>query len=171
MVLDIASEIKRLVEVYNLRSKAFYCYQCGTCSGSCPVFSANPEYNPRRMIESLINGTWETYLNSDIVWLCTTCHMCLERCPQKVEVSEILAEVRNIIARRGLVPDIIVEKLERLEKTGASTPYSKLVEKRRKMYKLPPLPELDPGAIKEIFDMFAVDYIIKNKKTRGEENE
>ncbi len=34
-----------------------YCYQCGTCSGGCPVAKeTNGKYNPRRIIEKSLLG-------------------------------------------------------------------------------------------------------------------
>jgi len=162
----LAEDIKRLVEIYDLEKKAAFCYQCGTCSGSCPVFMVQPEYNPRKMIESLANGTWQSFINSEVAWMCSMCHLCLERCPQRIEVSEILAEVRNILARRGIMPDIIAEKLERVLKTGISAPYSALIDKRRARYGLPSAPKFDAEAAKVIFDIFALNHVLTAKRSR-----
>ncbi len=163
---ELEEDIQRLVEIYELERKAAFCYQCGTCSGSCPVFMAEPEYNPRKMIMSLASGTWQSFINSEVAWLCAMCHTCLERCPQRIEVSEILTEVRNILARRGILPDIIAEKLRRVMERGMSAPYSKLIDKRRARYGLPPAPVFDAEAAKLVFDIFAVNHVLAAKKAR-----
>ena len=109
-----------------------YCYQCGTCSGICPAFRINVSFNPRRIIENILLGFKEKLLNDPNIWLCTTCHSCLEVCPQGVLVSEILYELRHKAVENGFLPKNLRDEGERFATTGLNIPNSAAIERRRK---------------------------------------
>jgi heterodisulfide reductase subunit D len=77
------------------------CYQCGTCSGSCPTASAM-EYNPRRILHMLRLGQGERVLNSRSIWLCTSCYSCTTRCPREIKITDALIGLRRLAVDRGL---------------------------------------------------------------------
>lgn len=37
-------------------TKAYYCVECGKCSGYCPVARVNPDFLPRVIVEKSISG-------------------------------------------------------------------------------------------------------------------
>ena len=77
-----------------------YCYKCGTCTGICPSFRfINPNYNPRVILEKISLGLQDLLVKERELWLCMSCHECLEHCPQKVAVSEIFLRLRNYLAQ------------------------------------------------------------------------
>ena len=81
-----------------------YCYQCGTCSSSCPVaLITEGEYNPRKIIEQSLLGFKDLLLKDQKpnVWLCCTCHMCVEECPQNIFLTEIFEKIKNKIIFLG----------------------------------------------------------------------
>ena len=39
------------------------------------------------------------------LWLCCTCNVCEDRCPQKIPITDLLVALRNSAARRGNIPD------------------------------------------------------------------
>lgn len=123
--MTAAEKLRALAEDENYRKKLALCYQCGMCTGGCPVAHVKPEYNPRRMLESIILGQYDEVLSSDLVWLCTSCHSCLERCPQRIELSELLVHLKNLAAESGNVPKLLLERAKRIAETGQSTPVSK----------------------------------------------
>ncbi|MGD8624966.1 MAG: (Fe-S)-binding protein [Anaerolineae bacterium] len=77
------------------------CYQCGTCSGSCPTALAM-EYNPRRILHMLRLGLGERVLQSQAIWLCTACYSCTARCPREIRISEAMLGLRRLAVDRGL---------------------------------------------------------------------
>src|SRR4030042_5524731 len=84
-----------------------YCYQCSTCSSSCPIaLATNGRYNPRKIIELGILGLYEKLVKEEnsVVWLCSTCQNCIELCPQKVELTEIFTIIKNKCFEDGKVP-------------------------------------------------------------------
>lgn len=77
------------------------CYQCGTCSGSCPTAPAM-EYNPRRILHMLRLGLGERVLKSRAIWLCTACYSCTARCPREIKISDAMLSLRRLTVERGL---------------------------------------------------------------------
>ncbi len=77
------------------------CYQCGTCSGSCPTASAM-DYNPRRILHMLRLGLGERVLRSQAIWLCTSCYSCTARCPREIRISDTMLNLRRLAVDRDL---------------------------------------------------------------------
>ena len=77
------------------------CYQCGTCSGSCPTAPAM-DYNPRRILHMLRLGLGERVLNNPSIWLCTSCYSCTTRCPREIKISDAMLGLRSLVVERGL---------------------------------------------------------------------
>ena len=94
------------------------CFACGTCSSGCPVHKHNPEFDPRKIIRMVLMDMKEELLSSGIIWLCSTCYTCRERCPQEVGCAEIITELRNIAAEEGKVPEGYKMQMEALREFG-----------------------------------------------------
>lgn len=91
---EIAEELKKLgADVYK-------CYQCGTCTGDCPVAQVNPTFNPRKIMLLASFGV-DSILESNIAWLCSTCYKCTSLCPRDVKPSEVLGALRNLSIARN----------------------------------------------------------------------
>lgn len=101
--LRTGSEVDLLKAVTGLRGgeRVIACYQCGTCSGSCPTAAAM-DYNPRRLFHMLRLGLGERVLRSRSIWLCTSCYSCTARCPREIEISDTILGLRRLVVDRGL---------------------------------------------------------------------
>ena len=77
------------------------CYQCGTCSGSCPTAGAM-DYNPRAMLHMMRLGLGERVLASRAIWLCTSCYSCTARCPREIKISDAILSLRGLAVNRSL---------------------------------------------------------------------
>ena len=77
------------------------CYQCATCTGSCPWGYVDP-LNMRQLIHLAQLGL-EGYESEDL-WKCTTCSMCKVRCPRGVGIVDLVRTVRMMIGETGLIP-------------------------------------------------------------------
>jgi heterodisulfide reductase subunit D len=97
------SEEDLLSAVTGLRGgeRVLACYQCATCSGSCPTARAM-DYNPRRMLHMLRLGLGERVLNSRAIWLCTSCYSCTARCPREIKITDTIIGLRRLAVERGL---------------------------------------------------------------------
>jgi len=77
------------------------CLSCGTCSSACQVFSVNPAYNPRMLIQQAVLGLRNTVLDSDMIWLCARCQSCIEKCPKGIRPGDIITAIRHIALKEG----------------------------------------------------------------------
>ncbi len=77
------------------------CFQCGVCTGSCPVRLIESKYNPRKIIRMTTLGMKDRVLSSDFIWLCSTCYLCTDRCPQGVKITEVMNVLKNIAVKEG----------------------------------------------------------------------
>jgi heterodisulfide reductase subunit C len=128
-----------------LRSKGaeslMRCYQCGTCTGDCPVARRVPEFRPRNIARLAMYGQKDRLLESDLVWLCAGCYTCYERCPQQVHVSEIVSALRGIAFREGKIHPTIRSLIRTLPKFGYVAEIGEFENEMRGEDGLPPAPE------------------------------
>jgi heterodisulfide reductase subunit C len=84
--------------------RVLQCYQCGTCSGSCPVL-AEMDYGPRRIMHMISMGQEEEVLSSPDIWYCVSCYSCANRCPRDIEVTDVMATLRSTAVKKGYTKD------------------------------------------------------------------
>jgi Fe-S oxidoreductase len=77
------------------------CYQCGTCSGTCP-WNLVREFRVRDIIVRAQLGL-SGYEDEDL-WLCATCNACVDRCPRGVEIVDVIRSIRSILKETGTIP-------------------------------------------------------------------
>ncbi|MBN2358756.1 MAG: (Fe-S)-binding protein [Deltaproteobacteria bacterium] len=80
------------------------CYQCATCTGSCPWGYVEP-LNMRRLIHLAQLGL-EGYEGEDL-WRCTTCGTCTDRCPRGVAIIDLVRAIRGMMGETGLIPQTL----------------------------------------------------------------
>lgn len=80
------------------------CFQCATCTGSCPWGWVNP-LNMRHLIRLAQLGL-EGYEGEEL-WRCTTCGTCQERCPRGVDILGLVQTIRGMIVEAGVGPRTI----------------------------------------------------------------
>ncbi|MGB9853400.1 MAG: 4Fe-4S dicluster domain-containing protein [Candidatus Bathyarchaeales archaeon] len=140
-----------------------FCYQCGTCASSCPVTKITDRFNPRQVIRLALLGQREEVLTNGAIWLCASCYNCQERCPQKVEIADVIYALRNIAISEGNIPNIYAEFANALISEGRIVPMSKFLEKKRADYGLPPLKPAGTEALKKILSATRFDKIMTKK--------
>lgn len=111
--------VQRLKEMFLLGSEPFEvgeevavtdqrfwpCFACQTCTNVCPVVSQyeRPEEAlgllPHQLMRACALGLKELALSADMLWRCLTCYQCQELCPQGVEVTEIIMELKAMALR------------------------------------------------------------------------
>jgi Fe-S oxidoreductase len=80
------------------------CFQCATCTGSCPWGWVKP-LNMRLLIRLAQFGL-EGYEGEDL-WRCTTCNSCQLRCPRGVGIVELVESIRAMMNETGTIPKSI----------------------------------------------------------------
>jgi len=139
------------------------CYQCGTCASSCPVAKITERFNPREVIKLSLLGEKEEILSGDAVWLCASCYNCQERCPQKVEIADIIYALRNMAFRAQYAPDIYSEFASAFRNDGRIVSVSKFAEKKRLDYGLPPL---QPVGVEALSKILSATRFSKSQETK-----
>ncbi len=143
-----------------------FCYQCGTCASSCPVAKLTPRFNPRELIKLSLLGLEEEVLSSDSLWLCCSCYNCQERCPQKVEIADVIYALRNIAIKKGYIPNIYSEFLSAISNEGRIVKVSKFVENKRPTLGLPPLQPTGVEALRKILSATGFDKLKKKEESQ-----
>ncbi|MBD3186067.1 hypothetical protein GF325_04485 [Candidatus Bathyarchaeota archaeon] len=123
-----------------------YCYQCATCTGSCPVSKeTGGRYNPRRIIERSLLGMKESLINDPTLWLCTMCDTCDESCPQGVVLTEIFTILKNMAVKAGKAPQRYKDQARSVWENGVSVPFMDSILRRRRDLELEE--ELDENVV------------------------
>ncbi|KKL26418.1 hypothetical protein LCGC14_2395500 [marine sediment metagenome] len=71
------------------------CYQCGKCSGGCPVLP-DIELSPNRVIRMVQLGLEDAVLANEAIWCCTACGTCNGRCPMGIDIVCVLDTLRGL---------------------------------------------------------------------------
>jgi len=131
---------------------ASFCYQCGACVGDCPATTySNGVFNPREIMLMVLYGLGDELIRPDsILWHCTNCYSCHERCPQEVKPVEVIVSLKNMLADRGFAPAAADKVIRTFESTGRTVPPSPAIDKQRARFGLPPLPEVPMEEITKI---------------------
>ncbi|MBU0717235.1 MAG: 4Fe-4S dicluster domain-containing protein, partial [Planctomycetes bacterium] len=130
-----------------------FCYQCGACVGDCPATTYSTDFNPRDIMLKVLYGLGEELLTEDsILWQCTNCYNCHERCPQEVKPVEVIISLKNMLADRGIYPDAVAKIIEMFEETGRTTPINPAVNRNREKFGLPPLPPVPVEEIRKLLE-------------------
>ena len=132
---------------------ASFCYQCGACTGDCAAALYSSEFNPREIMLKVLYGLGGELLCEDsILWECTNCYNCHERCPQEVKPVEVIISLKNMLADLGIYPSSVAKVIETFEQTGRTVPLSEAVDRQRAKYGLPPMPKVPMDEIKKLIE-------------------
>ncbi len=78
------------------------CYQCAKCTSGCPV-ADRMDLKPHQVMRLLQLGETEELLAAGGPWQCVGCETCTARCPNDVDISVALAQIREEALKRGIV--------------------------------------------------------------------
>jgi L-lactate dehydrogenase complex protein LldG len=84
-------------------SQALYCLRCGGCLYECPVFAVTAGHFGDKYYAG-IGAVWASVVSKDIergaalAYTCLTCGRCKVRCPMKIDVPEMVVELRKLAA-------------------------------------------------------------------------
>jgi heterodisulfide reductase subunit C len=128
------------------------CYQCGTCTGSCPSGKRTP-YRIRSIIRKSLMGLRSEVLTDDTIWECVTCYACQERCPRGVAIVDVVKIIRNMQSRAGRMAQAHKMTGSFVLKTGHGVPINDAtmaLRKRVGLNELPPTTHEYPEALEEV---------------------
>lgn len=77
------------------------CFDCGTCTGVCPVSQSGSGFDPRKILHMIKLGLKDQLLSSSVIWHCTHCDSCAFVCPQDVRFSSVVDVLREMAIAHG----------------------------------------------------------------------
>ncbi len=113
-------------------TRAYYCLDCGICTGSCPVSRVAPDFSPRLMVEKVLMNQEEDAFEDVNIWSCLSCGQCSTRCPASIDYPEFVRRVRSeafaagkggVAAHRGLFQGIM--RLQTLDVKQSRTEWAR----------------------------------------------
>jgi heterodisulfide reductase subunit C len=116
------------------------CFTCRTCVASCPIAAVNSSFSPLRIIRMALYGLRKEVLESDFIWLCSSCYTCQERCPQGVSITEFMTLLKNMAVKEGHIPSGVKAQKEIIKDKGRIYSIDEFDNKKRNKIDLPSLP-------------------------------
>ncbi len=117
------------------------CYACKACSAACPVGPLQHEYDPRKLIRMAVLGLRREILESNVIWLCSSCYGCHEVCPQDVRLTDVLFAIKNLAASEACLPPGLSGQKNLLRQHGRLYEITDFENEKREKLGLPPIQE------------------------------
>ncbi len=96
--------------------EAARCFTCGSCTAVCPETLMDEKKDPRRFIRLVNLGLREQALADEFKDACATHFRCMSRCPQGVNINQIMNAIRELAQEDGYCYPPGLAALERAEK-------------------------------------------------------
>ncbi len=74
------------------------CLTCGACSSGCPATGLE-EMDPRKFLRMAALGMDDEILKSEWPWMCTMCQRCIYICPMKIDIPQLVFNIRAMRPR------------------------------------------------------------------------
>lgn len=151
--------------------KLSYCFQCGKCNDVCPVSQRQgSRYNPRDLVLFSALGFKEALVSAVVkdpfvLWGCTTCETCDEKCPAEIPITDIISMLKNVSVSLGVTPDFYPDSARAIMENGMAIPVQSAVEKRRDKLGIGPSPSIPAEEIKKIMLATGIDKLVKKEET------
>lgn len=149
--------------------KLFVCFQCGTCTASCPIVKFDETFNPRLIIRSAALGLIKWLLRSDWIWLCAACYSCTERCPRGVRPTEVIQAIRNIVVQKGYIHPSLKLQATAITNYGRLWEDEEFVNELREDLGLPPVSSVNLNEVATILEYTKVKALLTAEKGEDEE--
>jgi len=82
------------------------CLTCGACASGCPATGLNG-MDPRKFLRMAALGMDDELLKSEWVWMCSMCQRCVYVCPMKIDIPQLVYNVRTAWPREDRPKGII----------------------------------------------------------------
>lgn len=150
-------------ETANLSGMVYTCYQCGVCSGGCPVASLERGFRPREIIQKTQHEKIPELVDGGIIWKCTACYNCYENCPQKVKVTDVIMELQSEALKRGTAPPKFQKIMGLIYKNALTSTLVGFVLKQREKAGLKEPPKVNIKAARHIMEKTGIVDLLKDE--------
>ena len=106
-------------------------------------------------------------INSEELWMCSTCYTCVERCPRRVPIVDIIIALRNMAVAEGHINANHKKTATNLYNLGHTLAINDEIKATRAKLGLPEVPptvmanEKAMADLKTILDAVNFDAIVK----------
>ncbi|MDZ7401502.1 MAG: (Fe-S)-binding protein, partial [candidate division KSB1 bacterium] len=83
------------------QTRAYYCLDCGKCTGVCPVARINQTFSPRSLLMRCVQKDESSLLKDSALWECLTCGRCEIHCPSQIQYIHFMRDVRSLSLNTG----------------------------------------------------------------------
>jgi heterodisulfide reductase subunit C len=113
----------------------YRCYQCLTCTLSCPLASAMDLY-PHEILKYVQLGAKDMVLKASTLWVCASCEACATRCPNEIPIVKLMDLLRQMAVQEGTVteegPKVNGAFLDAIRKKGRIHELSLILDLKRR---------------------------------------
>ena len=135
------------------------CFQCMKCTSGCETMRLL-ENQPHKVVLMARLGLIDELLDSGIIWTCTQCQKCKERCPQQVAPVDLFMALRVLAMKQEKdVPGGYMSAFQNIIETGFIGPTQEIVSRDFESYEpedlgLQPLSNASEMALLGIMSLF-----------------
>lgn len=151
-----------IAETYEGRT-VLWCVQCGMCTSNCP-FSEALDVKPHQVVKRVLLGMRDSTLSCETIWICSSCFMCDQRCPQGVELGNVMFALKNMASVEKGVPEGLEKVVLTIMDLGRTTEVTDFENEERLSLGLPSAPRVDADAIRRLLRKTDVDKIVGREK-------
>ncbi len=76
------------------------CYGCKKCSNGCPLTFAM-DLHPYQVVRYVQLGLLDRLQGCRTIWLCASCHTCVTRCPNQVDLPRLMDYLKQVVIQEG----------------------------------------------------------------------
>jgi len=104
--VETVADYKEIIDVIKASGGDAFkrCFQCGLCDVVCP-WNRVRTFSMRKLVREAAFGL--TDIESEEMWLCTTCGKCPQQCPRDVKQIESGIALRRIATEYGVFPTAV----------------------------------------------------------------
>jgi heterodisulfide reductase subunit C len=157
---DFTEVVKKLTGGKDLTA----CFQCTKCTAGCPV-TEKVSIQVHEIMRMLLLGMKEV-LETDMIWRCTSCYTCQERCPQGIDVTDILIGLKNLAYEDGIGPDAYRENAKSVLESGFAYQTSGFRRKKRDAKGLPALPEANMAEVEKLAELTGLKALLEEDEAK-----
>ena len=108
---------------------AYTCTECGRCTAVCPAAASGTPLAPRQLILDIRDRIYHgapaadgagAFIQSEVLWSCTTCMACVEACPVGIEHVPTIVDMRRHLVEEGEMDPLLGQTLQKLAMQGNS---------------------------------------------------
>lgn len=78
------------------------CFQCQKCAAGCSM-GRYADYSPNQIIRLIQLDLKDKIFNSNMIWLCTSCEICGARCPNGINMAEVMDVLKSIAISKDII--------------------------------------------------------------------